>query len=90
MDDVISRQKALGYIDRVLTIRTGKKKSLKYVRKYIEALPPAQPRKKGKWITVQGRLGNEVECDKCHSVFWYWMGNYRFCPNCGARMGESE
>lgn len=55
-------------------------------------LPSAQPqRKTGKWITVEGRLGNEVECNQCHSVFWYWMGNYRFCPSCGARMdGESE
>lgn len=58
----------------------------------ISELPSAQPeRKNGKWITVEGRLGNEVECDKCHSVFWYWMGNYRFCPSCGADMrGESE
>ena len=58
----------------------------------IMRFPSAQPQcKKGKWITVNGRLGNEVECDKCHSVFWYWMGNYRFCPSCGARMdGENE
>lgn len=53
-----------------------------------QALKDAQPqRKKGKWITVNGRLGNEVECNQCHSVFWYWMANYSFCPSCGARMG---
>ena len=59
----------------------------------IDNLPTIeQPeRKKGKWITVLGRFGNEVECNQCHSVFWYWMGNYRFCPSCGARMeGESD
>ena len=58
----------------------------------IEYMQSAQPqRNKGKWITVNGRLGNEVECNQCHSVFWYWMGNYRFCPSCGADMrGESN
>lgn len=49
-------------------------------------IPSTQPeRKPGKWITVNGRLGNEVECSQCHSVFWCWMGNYKFCPSCGAR-----
>lgn len=60
--------------------------------KRLRELPSEQPeRKKGKWITVPGRFGNEVECNQCHSVFWYWMGNYRFCPSCGADMrGESD
>ena len=40
---------------------------------------------KGKWITVPGRLGNEVKCDQCNTVFWYWLGNYRFCPSCGSK-----
>lgn len=43
MNDLISRQAVLGYIDRVMTIGTGKKKSLDFVRKYIETLPSAQP-----------------------------------------------
>ena len=61
--------------------------------KAIDKLPPAQPeRKRGKWITVNGRFGDEVECDKCKSVFWYWMANYRYCPSCGSdnMRGESE
>lgn len=53
----------------------------------LSKLPSAQQqRKMGKWITVPGRLGDEVECNQCNNVFWYWMGNYRYCPNCGARM----
>lgn len=43
MKDLISRQAAIGYIDRVLTIGTGKHKSLEFIRKYIETLPSAQP-----------------------------------------------
>ena len=64
-------------------IFTGMSRALQVIKK----LPTAQPeRKKGKWITVQGRLGNEVECNQCHSVFWYWIANYRFCAHCGADM----
>ena len=61
-------------------------------QKYMQELRlDAQSRKKAKWTPVPGRLGDEVECNQCHSVFWYWMGNYRFCPSCGARMeGESD
>ena len=85
MNDVIYRQDAIDAVD-VKCLHRG---IVKGIQGIIEDLPSAQPqRKKGKWITVKGRLGDEVECDKCGSVFWYWMGNYRFCPSCGARMGE--
>ena len=80
--DTISRQQA---IDAMGAINDGICE-----QQAIDALcelPSAQPtRKTGKWITVNGRLGDEVECNQCHSVFWYWMGNYSFCPSCGARM----
>ena len=83
MSDLISRQAlceyALNQKDKCVTPND------------IMRFPSAHPCKKGKWITVLGRLGNEVECNQCHSVFWYWMGNYRFCPSCGADMrGDSD
>lgn len=90
MDDHISRQAALGYIERVLTIGTGKKKSLEYIRKYIEALPSAQP-KKGKWLPDN----NDYEhlyyyCSNCRRATQIprYVGGflYDFCPNCGADM----
>ena len=84
MSDLIYRQDAIDQLHQSYNLLDAEQR--------LEDLPSAQSeRKSGKWITVNGRLGNEVECDKCHSVFWYWMGNYRFCPSCGADMrGESN
>lgn len=84
MNDLISRQQAIDIVrNRVKRFTTACVLAVTE----IEKLPSAQPeRKKGKWIPVSGRLENEVECNQCHGVFWYWMGNYRFCPSCGADM----
>ena len=92
-NDLISRKQVLNASHFVACWDGVEHFSLEVVdADFIQKLPSVQPeRKKGKWITVPGRLGNEVECNQCHSVFWYWMGNYRFCPSCGARMdGESN
>lgn len=89
-NDLISRQDVLNELDVCdYELKDWQRWKLKTM---VREIPSAQPeRKKGKWITVPGRLGNEVECNKCHSVFWYWMGNYRFCPSCGADMrGEID
>lgn len=85
MRDTIYRQDAIDCVSEMLNGIFVEHEDI--ARKAIGKLPSAQPtRKTGKWITVNGRLGNEVECNQCHSVFWYWMGNYSFCPSCGARM----
>ena len=101
MDDVIYRQDAIDACcfgithARAINVVTGEcidlfeasNKELHKAIERIEALPTAESqRKAGKWITVKGRLGNEVECDKCGSVFWFWIANYKFCPSCGSRM----
>ena len=39
--DLISRDEAIAYIDRVTNSGLGKHKSLEYIRKYISALPSA-------------------------------------------------
>lgn len=44
----------------------------------------------GRWIPVAGRMGKEVQCDCCGEVFWYWLTNFTYCPNCGARMEVEE
>ena len=43
MSELISREKVLLYIDRILTSGTGKNKSFEFIRKYVEQLPSAQP-----------------------------------------------
>lgn len=40
--DLISRQDAIAYIDRIINSGLGKNKSLDYIRKYISALPSAE------------------------------------------------
>lgn len=47
-------------------------------------LPSAQ--RTGRWIPVAGRMGKETQCDCCGEVFWYWLTNFTYCPNCGAKM----
>lgn len=44
----------------------------------------------GRWIPVAGRMGKEVQCDCCGEVFWYWLTNFTYCPNCGAQMEVEE
>lgn len=41
--DLISREEAIAYIDRVTNSGLGRNKSLEYIRKYISALPSAEP-----------------------------------------------
>ena len=53
------------------------------------AMPSAQPeRKVGKWVEqpTDGRFGKQVECSECGEVYWAWMANFGYCPNCGADM----
>lgn len=41
----------------------------------------------GKWIEHFDESGKWYECDQCHTD---WGGAVNFCPNCGAKMAESE
>lgn len=64
-DDLISRQAVHGYIDRVMTIGTGKKKSLDYVRKYTETLSSAQPdytEMKQEFLRMASYIDVLIEC----------------------------
>lgn len=65
---------------------------------YIDEVPSAEPRKKGKWIKipefcgddVSGFVDNHFSCSECkkeaeiNSWGFYILSD--FCPNCGARM----
>lgn len=52
------------------------------VRKVLSERP------QGDWIFTDNRWGlGDWECNKCHK---YSNKDTNFCPNCGARMGDSE
>lgn len=68
------------------------KEALELAIKALEQEP-----RKGHWIEYSwndnGLARRGLECDKCHKKYKYggeiW-NNPNYCPNCGARMIESE
>ena len=54
----------------------------------LEEVGFAIAEKKGKWIDYCGG----VKCDQCgfECDDTYYLGEANFCPNCGARMEESD
>lgn len=50
----------------------------------IEALQAQLP-KRGEWIHVEGDEPWEWRCTACHKIA-EGLGEFRFCPNCGAKM----
>lgn len=47
-------------------------------------------RKKGEWTVKEGELAFWDVCSVCRKVIIHMVPHYNFCPNCGARMEESE
>ena len=59
----------------------------------IEALPSAQPEQKiGHWINEgiygEGHSMCSIRCSECDWHYIGYIGDYNFCPYCGARMEE--
>ena len=95
MDDLISRQAAIDALNKL--------RESTYAIDYgivdcddainaISALPPTEP-KKGKWIKT-ARWGRVYYCNQCRNYLDFdgvnaGRGSTNFCPNCGAKMGET-
>lgn len=56
------------------------------VIKSMPSVTPQEP-KTGEWIEHFDESGKWYECDQCHTD---WGGAVNFCPNCGAKMAETE
>ena len=90
-EDAISRQAVLGYIGRLFNQGTGKKKSFKFIQKYVKQLPSVnlQEPKPGHWIDNHN---NTISCDRCHT--WFnkddRYGYMHYCPYCNAKMESEE
>ena len=72
-----------------------------HARRIIEDMPSVKPqRPKGKWIVNSCVRRNDVyhytvHCDKCGKIWDYTTDKKDsipsdYCPNCGAKMAESE
>lgn len=86
MDDLISRQAAIELIESEYR-RWGEEYGITDVLCDLDDMPAAEPRK-GKWIDYCGG----VKCDQCgfECDDTYYLGEANYCPNCGARMEESD
>lgn len=66
---------------------------------YITELPPVNPQPKtGHWVDIDEEPHEVWECDHCGFVIdgsgcidpYDYRDTYKFCPNCGAMMVESQ
>lgn len=97
-EDCISRQAVL---DGIAIIAKAKAKSdaqkslMGRVLFFTEHLPPVTPQPKtGRWVSIDEEPHEVYECDRCGRVVSTFTANiephieYKYCPNCGAKMAE--
>lgn len=94
-EDAISRQAAIDtldttdkFMDEERTVETYKA----LLKECYEVLPSVTPKQKvGKWIYTKAVSTGEIiwsECSVCGEGEHGCAKRMKFCPNCGARMGE--
>lgn len=91
-DDAISREAVDKYIARLLSgyLYDGERERLEIFSAYLRELPSVT-QKSGKWIERDKRVyyayWERYKCSKCGH---YGDNDYKFCPNCGAKMVEPQ
>lgn len=100
MEDLISRQAVQDYIAKYLSqfLYDDVRQAVEVIDEYIGELPPVKPQepKTGHWIEKDGFDGDVYyDCSECGESWTTiegtpWQNGMCYCPNCGARMTESE
>ena len=89
MDDLISRQDAIEAFDKQYWKQINipiSKEIRKAAQDTIRELPPAQTRKKGRWLAIGNTGLAACECGFITDRY----RKYKFCPNCGNPMDGAE
>ena len=87
MSDLIRRQDAIDAIQKLPNAGIQWFVNAESVFKVLEELPSAE-RKHGKWIHYdEGDFDYDYKCSLCGYAVW---DNSDYCPNCGARMCDSN
>lgn len=88
MTDLISRQAAIKAIEDLQDCYNGFSDTYDKacIIGVIEEVPSIEPTKHGRWIDTTETVGwPKWNCSVCGGG---GRGDYKFCPNCGARMDE--
>lgn len=90
-EDAISRKAAIDAIWNGINMDIYTRE----VKEVLEALPPVTPQQKmGHWIATDEEPHEDFECDGCGYTVSTCTANikphmeYKYCPNCGAKMQE--
>lgn len=91
-DDVVSRQAVLDCATLITSIPTEDWDIGDWVclfRDRVSQLPSVRPQEQtGHWI--MNRQLERRTCDNCHAEYRWSFYPHNYCPNCGARMVESQ
>ena len=62
------------------------------LKKIMDAIPPVSIRfvKEGTWQDYPSRLGEQCQCPFCKQVFWAYMKQFPFCPQCGNAVRKEQ
>ena len=84
-------RRAIAIAEYYLTKVENQAKHIRDLEARNSKQPTIIPRKKGKWIHVDRKKAYDRYCSECHEKCWYiGIGDYAFCPYCGADMTEGE
>ena len=96
-EDAISRNMALSEVKSGM-IRTIDGENWKRVNDNVRdilALPSVTPKQRtGRWIDegfyAEGHSEHAYRCSECDEHYIGYVGEHKYCPNCGVKMEESE
>lgn len=93
-ENAISRQAVLEYIEGS-EAELGHSSENELVCQDIKELPPVTSKPKmGRWIDegfyAEGHSEHAYRCSECDEHYIGYVGEFKHCPNCGAKMQEVE